>query len=155
MRLYRGLKEPYRSDRRPDQLEEINFTDCPYTAMLYAVGRRGQVLALDVPDEVAEVRIRKQLWLNDKAERLMMGGRFDHYIVAILPAKELRARVRAKGKAAMPDGYRSDLLRWAIDEALRQAPTHPIVTLGGYEERLAALRAEARRSRKSKPKSLD
>lgn len=41
MRLYRDLKEPCRSDLRPDQLEGVDFTDCPYTAMLYAVGRRG------------------------------------------------------------------------------------------------------------------
>jgi hypothetical protein len=152
MRLYRGLKEPYRSDRRPDPLEGVNFTDCPYAATLYAVGRRGQVLVLDVPDEVAEVRFRKQLWLNDKAERLMLWGRFDDYIVGILPAKELRRRIRAKGMGAMPDSYKSDVLKWAVNEALRRASNHPIVTLGGNEERLAALRTNAR---EPKPKSLD
>ena len=79
----------------------MNFTDCPCTAALYTVGRRGQVpgqvLVLEIPDEVVEVRVRKQFWLNDKAENLMVWGRFDDYIMAILPAKELRARVRTKG----------------------------------------------------------
>jgi hypothetical protein len=146
MRLYRGLKEPYRSDRRTDPLEGVNFTDWPYTVTLYAIGRRGQVLVLDVPDEVAEARVRKQLWLNDSAERLIVWGRFDDYIVGILPAKELRRRIRVKGMGAMPDSYKSDVLKWAVDEALRRASTHPIVTLGGDEERLASFRAEARRA---------
>jgi len=44
MRLYRCLKETYRSDRRPEGLAGVDFTDCPYTATLYAFGRRGQVL---------------------------------------------------------------------------------------------------------------
>jgi hypothetical protein len=112
-------------------------------------------LVLDIPEEMAEVRVRKQFWLDDKAERLMVWGRFDDYIAAILPAKELRARVRAKGMAAMPDSYKSDVLKGAIDEALRQAPTHPIVTLGGDEERLASFRAETRHARVRKPESTD
>jgi hypothetical protein len=155
MRLYRGLKETYGSDRRPDALEGVNFTDCPYTAALYAVGRQGQVLVLDIPDEIAKVRVRKQFWLDDKAERLMVWGRFDAYIAAILPAKELRVRVRAKGMAAMPDSYKSEVLKGAIDEALRRESRRPIVTLGGDQERLAFIQAEARRARARKPRSAD
>ena len=102
---------------------------------------------LDVSDEVAGVRVRKQLWLNDKAERLMIWGRFDDYIVGILPAKELRGRIRAKGMGAMPDSYKSDVLKWAIDEALRRASALPILTLGGDQEKLASFQAEARRAR--------
>lgn len=147
MRLYRGLKEPYRSDRRLDPFEGVNFTDCPYAAMLYAGGRRGQVPVLELPDEVAEVRVRKQLWLNDQAERLMVWGRFDEYIVGILQAKELRMRTRAKGMGALPDSYKSDVLRWAIDEALCRASALPILTLGGDQEKLASFQAEARRAR--------
>jgi hypothetical protein len=80
----------------------------------------------------------------------MMWGRFDDYIVGILPAKELRRRIRAKG--AMPDSYKSDVLKWAVDEALRRASNHPIGTLGGDEHRLAALRTNAR---EAKPASSD
>jgi hypothetical protein len=129
-----------------DPLEGLSFTDCPYTAMLYAAGTRGQVLVLDVSDEVAGVRVRKQLWLNDKVERLMAWGRFDDYIVGILQAKELRMRIRAKGMGAMPDSYKSDVLKWAIDEALRRASALPILTLGGDQEKLASFQAEARRA---------
>jgi hypothetical protein len=49
----------------------------------------------------------------------MVRGKFDDYIVGIIPAKELRRRVRAKGIGAMPDSYKSDVLKGAIDEALR------------------------------------
>jgi hypothetical protein len=80
----------------------------------------------------------------------MMWGRFDDYIVGILPAKELRRRIRAKG--AMPDSYKSDVLKWAVDEALRRASNHPIATLGGDEHRRAALRTNAR---EAKPESSD
>ena len=147
MRLYRGLKGTYRPEKRPEGHTGVDFTDCPYTATLYAHGRRGHVLVLDIPEEVAEVRVRKQLWLNDKAERLMAWGRFDEYIVAILPAKELRRRIRAKGMGAMPDSYKSDVLKGAIDEALRRASAAPILTLGGDQEKLASFRAEVRRAR--------
>ncbi|MBZ5499048.1 MAG: hypothetical protein LAP85_21835 [Acidobacteriia bacterium] len=133
----------------------MNFTDCPHTAALYAVGWRGQVLVLDIPDEMAEVRVRKQLWLNDKAERLTVWGRFDNYIVGILPAKELRWRVRAKGIGAMPDSYKSDVLKGAIDEALRRQSSRPIVTLGGDEERIASFQAAVRRARARRPRSAD
>ena|SRR5205809_686868 len=155
MRLYRGLKETYRSDWRPEGLAGVDFTDCPYTATLYALGRRAQVLVLDIPDDKAEVCVREELWLNDKAKRLMVWGRFDNYIVGIIPAKELRGRVRAKGMGAMPDSYKSDVLKGAIDEALRLASTHPIVTLGGDQEKLASFRAEARRAREGKLRSGD
>ena len=59
MRLYRGLEEPYRSDRRPDGLDGVNFTDCPYPAALYAVGGAGTGPGFGYPNEVADVRVRK------------------------------------------------------------------------------------------------
>jgi hypothetical protein len=155
MRLYRGLKETYRSERRPDGLVGADFTDCPYTATLYAYGRRGQVLVLDIPDDKPAVRVSRALWLDEKAERLMVWGKFDDYMVGMIPAKELRRRVRAKGMGAMPDSYKSDVLKGAIDEALRRASDLPILTLGGDQEKLASFQAEARRARVRKPRSTD
>ena len=148
MRLYRGLKETCRSEQRPAGLVGVYFTDCPSSAALYAYGRRGQVLVLDIPDDEAQLRVRK-------AERLIARERFDDYIVGIIPAKELRRRARARAIGAMPDSYKSDILKWAIDDALRRASALPILSLGGDQEELASFQAEARRARARKPKSAD
>jgi len=148
VRLYRGLKETCRSEQRPAGLVGVYFTDCPSSAALYAYGRRGQVLVLDIPDDEAQLRVRK-------AERLIARERFDDYIVGIIPAKELRRRARARAIGAMPDRYKSDILKWAIDDALRRASALPILSLGGDQEELASFQAEARRARARKPKSAD
>jgi len=66
---------------------------------------------LDIPDDEAQLRVRKELWLNDKAERLIARERFDDYIVGIIPAKELRRRARARAIGAMPDSSKSDILK--------------------------------------------
>jgi len=148
VRLYRGLKETCRSEQRPAGLVGVYFTDCPSSAALYAYGRRGQVLVLDIPDDEAQLRVRE-------AERLIARERFDDYIVGIIPAKELRRRARARAIGAMPDSYKSDILKWAIDDALRRASALPILSLGGDQEELASFQAEARRARARKPKSAD
>jgi len=124
------------------------FHGLPSSAALYAYGRRGQVLVLDIPDDEAQLRVRK-------AERLIARERFDDYIVGIIPAKELRRRARARAIGAMPDSYKSDILKWAIDDALRRASALPILSLGGDQEELASFQAEARRARARKPKSAD
>jgi len=49
----------------------------------------------------------------------MVWGKFDGFIVAILPAKDLRARVRAKGAVAASDEYKALVLRRAIPELLQ------------------------------------
>ena len=148
VRLYRGLKETCRSEQRPAGLVGVYFTDCPSSAALYAYGRRGQVLVLDIPDDEAQLRVRE-------AERLIARERFDDYIVGIIPAKELRRRARARAIGAMPDSSKSDILKWAIDDALRRASALPILSLGGDQEELASFQAEARRARARKPKSAD
>jgi len=153
MRLYRGLKEPYRSKRQPEGLMGVDFTDCPYVATLFASGRRGQVMVLDIPDDKAEMRVSKELWLNAAAERLMVWGKFDDYIVGVIPAKELRRMVRAKGMGAMPDSYKSDVLKGAIDKALRRSSALPIITLGGDQEELASFQGGPRGARARKPRS--
>jgi hypothetical protein len=111
--------------------------------MLYASGRRGQVLVLDFPDDKAEMRVSKELWLGAGAERLMVWGKFDDYIVGMIPAKELRKMVRAKGMGAMPDKYKSDVLKAAIDKALRRTSALPIITLEGRQQELQSLRGGA------------
>lgn len=129
MRLYRGLKETYKPEQRPDDLLGVNFTDSLYIATLYASGRRGQILVLDLPDEMAEKQVRKELWLDDRAERLIVWGKFDDHLVGIIPAQELRKIVRSQGMAAMSDRDRAMILQAVIDKVLSKAEKLPIRTI--------------------------
>ena len=113
-RFYRGLSRAY----RPGQVDKVksmqgtNFTDCPMAALTYARARNGVLLVVDVPDE-AEIRMSEALWFSDAPgpKRIMLwGAPFDPYIVAEIPAKELRAEVRKKGVRALPDSDKSRIL---------------------------------------------
>jgi len=47
MRLYRGLKNPYRPElvgAGQGSIFGTDFTDCPFTALRYAAGSRGTVI---------------------------------------------------------------------------------------------------------------
>lgn len=117
MRLYRGLRTPY----RPELVNTsapfpagTNFTDCPYTAVRYASARRGVVLVLEIPPDAA-LPVTEELWFDGGVRRLMVWGRFDPYIVRIVPAKELRAQLRKKGDARL----KAWLLAKYIDDLLR------------------------------------
>lgn len=122
MRMYRGLKEPYDPTRgTTDRLFSTDFTDCPYTALRYATGRRGVVLVVDVPDGAA--RVSEELWIGPKAKRLMFWGRFHDFILAELPAKELRAEVRRKGIVTLGDEDKSLVLGNYIRERLSKGET--------------------------------
>lgn len=46
----------------------------------------------------------------------MVWGRFDQHIVGIIPAKELRARIRRRGIAGTSDEYKADILRRFIEQ---------------------------------------
>jgi hypothetical protein len=122
MRMYRGLKEPYDPARgTTDRLFSTDFTDCPYTALRYATGRRGVVLVVDVPSGAA--RVSEELWIGPKAKRLMFWGRFDGFILAELPAKELRAEVRRKGIVTLGDDADHPRVAGQRPSAIAQWPT--------------------------------
>ena len=113
MRLYRGLKEPYRPEKvtpSPGQpVVGTDFTDCPRTALRYAEGRRGVVLVLDVPS--GTFKVTEELWLGARgAKRVMAWGRFDEFLTAVLPAKDLRSLIRVKGVAGQSDEYKAMVL---------------------------------------------
>src|SRR5574341_820498 len=119
MRLYRGLKEPYRPETVPThggRLSGTDFTDCPQMALRYAQGRRGVVLVLEVPSDTP--RFTEELWLAVRAKRFIAWGKFDEFLVAALPAKELRALFRVKGVAGESDEYKSMVLKRAIAQRL-------------------------------------
>lgn len=121
MRLYRGLKEHYQSEKALAKVREtrqgIDCTDCPYTALLYAGGRRGVLLVLDVPPD-AGILVSEELWLGPTAKRFMIWGRFDDCVVAVIPAKELRAEVRRKGVVRLSDADKGAVLKRVIERRL-------------------------------------
>lgn len=84
MRLYRGLKEPYRSEKvvstSGPSCSGADFTDCPLTALRYAHTRRGNVIVLDVPPDT--IRFTEELWLGMTAKRFKAWGTFDQFIIA-------------------------------------------------------------------------
>lgn len=129
MRLFRGLSKAYRPDMVPVGSSPIagevwslpngtDFTDCPLAALDYARGARGVVLVLDVPKPFLR-KITEESWPNTRARRLMLWGRFDEFIAAEIPAKELRAQIRRKGIASQSDEYKSGLLADYIDQRVR------------------------------------
>lgn len=120
-RLYRGLKEPYRPEWTVSTVAGrlaagTDFTDCPQTALRYAQGRRGVVLVLEVPPDAPH--FTEELWFAGRAKRFIAWGKFDEFLVAALPAKELRALVRVKGVAGESDEYKSLVLQRAIAQRL-------------------------------------
>ena len=132
MRLYRGLREPYRADKAIALIRETgqgtDFTDCPFTALHYGSGRRGVVIVLDVPDDGPRVSEELFLGTGQQAKRLMVWGRFDAFIVAEIPARELRAEVRRKGVVTMAFEVKRGILERGIERhlelAARPAATH-------------------------------
>ena len=117
-RLYRGLKGPYRATAVPaDRLNGTDFTDCPYTALSYAAASRGVVVVLDVPSE-GEFSVTEELWPGQEAKRLMVWGRFDRWVVAVIAAKDLRAEIRRKGMRPLRPADKGSLLRESIARRL-------------------------------------
>lgn len=122
MRLYRGLKNPYRPER-VDPTRRIggtDFTDCPAIALRYAHGSRGVLLVVDIdPDEhLASRKVTQEDWLVREAKRFMLWGRFDQFITTILPAKQLRTQLRLQGLRDARDDARAPHLRAFIAREL-------------------------------------
>jgi len=74
-------------------------------------------------DEDGRRRVTQELWgLNDDGpKRFMVWGRFDDFIIAQIPAKEMRKHVRARGVVAADDDYKAIVLRRAIEDWISAA----------------------------------
>lgn len=123
--MYRGLKRSYRPEKVGEDQPAYfgtDFTDCPLTALRYASSARGVVIVLDLPDDF-DRGVSEELWFNDRARRLMVWGRFDRWIVAVLPAKELRQVIRRRGIASASDEEKVYVLRDAIQHQVRNPKT--------------------------------
>jgi len=124
MRLYRGLRNSYRPERvDPSRFAGgTDFTDCPAIALRYAQGSRGVVLVVDIdPDEhLSAVKLSQELWLGvPDAKRFMLWGRFDQFLIAVIPAKDLRTQLRLRGARSAPDETKTVILRAFIARELR------------------------------------
>jgi hypothetical protein len=124
MRLYRGLKNPYRPDLVVTSrlASGTDFTDCPATALLYAQSARGVLLVADIDTNERtslRARVTKALWLDAASERFMLWGRFDDRITAIFSAKDLRTRLRRERLRNAAHTAKSYALRAIIDDELR------------------------------------
>lgn len=123
MRLYRGLKRPYRralvAPPPGEFLVGTNFTDCAFTALRYADGPRGVVLVVDAPED-GPLRVSEEFWGLDGRgpRRLMVWGPFDEWLVLCVPAKELRSVLRTRKVGALDDAYKGRVLHDVFDKRL-------------------------------------
>lgn len=121
MRLYRGITRKYQPERVVPGLrgDGTDFTDCPYTAMKFAKGSNGFVLVVDMPDD-GEPGVSEELWSLDGSgpKRFIVWRRFDNRLIGQIPAKDLRAIVRAKGMRAAPDEVKAGILSRYIERFL-------------------------------------
>lgn len=133
MRLYRGLKNPYRPELVDDSWHAgADFTDCPAAALLYAQCSRGVLLVVDVEyDETAvPQRVREASWPDRHAKRFILRRRFDDSIIAIFPAKDLRAHLRREGHRNAAFATKARVLRAVIDDELRRRQLRSKLDLG-------------------------
>lgn len=124
-RIYRGLSRAYRPGPfdKVQAMQGTNFTDCPMAALTYAKGRNGVLLVVDLPEET-NVHKSEALWFSDEPgpKRIMLwGAPFDPYIVAEVPAKELRAETRKKGVRALSDSEKSRILVCYLEQRISGA----------------------------------
>ena len=77
------------------------------------------VLVIDADD--GQLRVSEELWPGVDAKRLMVWGKFAPFIVATIPAKELRAHVRRKGVVAGSRPYKAGVLERAIETLIAGA----------------------------------
>lgn len=124
MRLYRGMKKRYDPSKVPASPFEngTDFTDCSATALRYAQGSRGVLMVLDVPEEGVKPGegVTEEYWVGMGPKRFMVWGKFDDWLVATFPAKDLRAQLRERGLRNATDEYKSVVLVRIIDDELRR-----------------------------------
>ena len=129
MRLYRGLKNPYRPERvdLTRRTGGTDFTDCPAIALRYAQGYRAAVLVVDIdPDErLDSAKLTQEFWFVRDAKRFMIWGRFDQFVTAVIPAKDLRTQLRLRGLRNALDDAKASFLRGFIDRELRDRQLCP------------------------------
>lgn len=140
MRLYRGLKNPYRPELVDGSWTSgTDFTDCPGAALSYAQSSRGVLVVVDIDCDENSVpqRVRTASWPDREAKRFIVLRRFDDSIVAIFEAKDLRTRLRREGHRNSSFAARARILRAVIDDELRRRALRSKLDLGsGFDDRV-------------------
>lgn len=122
MRLYRGLKNPYRPELVEDsQRSGTDFTDCPVVALIYAQSSRGVLIVLDIDDDELAMprKVCHASWPEREAKRFILWGRFDDRIVDVFQAKDLRTSLRRDGHRNALFATKARVLRAVIDDELQ------------------------------------
>lgn len=133
MRLYRGLRNSYRSELVDgSSTSGTDFTDCPAAALLHAQSSRGALVVIELAYDETDVvqRVHEASRPNRDAKRFIVRGRFDDHIVAIFQAKELRARLRHEGLRNARFATKARNLRAVIDDELRRRDLRSKLDLG-------------------------
>jgi hypothetical protein len=89
-------------------------------ALGYARGPNGVLLVVNIPED-ATIRVSEAIWPGDgrgPRRYLLWGEPFDPYIVVQIPAKELRAEIRKKGRRALPDDAKSQILARYLEQRI-------------------------------------
>lgn len=133
LRLYRGINEKYKS-AKVNATNGTNFTDCPFRATLFAGGRNGYLLVVDAPTGQRPSVVTEELYLSGEGgpKRFMIWKKFDSYLLAIIPAKEIRARLREEGCGRLCDADKGQTLKNIIGRAIEKSvvdDTLPVFTL--------------------------
>jgi len=113
-----------------------DFTDCPFRATLYARARNGYLLVLDAPIGQRLPFFTEELYLQEEGgpKRFMIWAKFDSHLVAIIPAKKIRAILREEGcgRRSVCDADKSRILKNIIERVIKDAEADdnlPMMTL--------------------------
>lgn len=134
LRLYRGIKEKYKTEKVNINNHGTDFTDCPFRATLYAKARNGYLLVVDAPIGQRPLLVTEEQYLREEGgpKRFMLWSKFDSYLVAIIPAKEIRARLREEGCGRLCDADKGQTLKNIIGRAIEKSVADdalPVITL--------------------------
>ena len=80
--------------------------------MSYAAGAKGAVMAIDI--NTTGKHVSEGLWVGPKIKRYLV-RQYQDFVVAVIPAKELRVQIRGKGVASTTDEYKAEVLRAYVE----------------------------------------
>ena len=95
---------------------------------MYATGRRGVVLVVDVNH--GTTRVSEELWLNRAARRFMLWTAFADLVIAQIPAKELRAQIRRRGIVTAPDEDKAMILSAYVEHCIETTEAYQSSNIG-------------------------
>ncbi len=89
-------------------------------ALTFSRGTNGQLIVLDVEEKQNTIKVTRESWGEKQAARYIVWNKFDDGITGILPAKNLRKSIRAKGIGALCEADKAMILARAIKAELKK-----------------------------------